>query len=380
MKEISLLTNNYQIKDIHDLYNIEIGLKSHFLYRIIDELKSEKSKSLIIWGTYANALKCARYLKKEYNINVNACVVNKKYMDLSINQVSACNELPFSSIEDYLAHNENVDIIIDFSFFKKELVKGYEHKINRIFVSDIMGAFFVDFPYVITRDMLIKSRDRIEEVYDLLEDDSSKIEYLDFISQKIWGFYNKNYHTNQYFDNEVVSLSSEEVFVDCGAYDGDSIEAFKKNVVDFKKIYAFEMDEKNFQKLSKNVGNDDKCVLIQKALGKERTKLKASTGENTSSHLDEQGKTEIDVDTIDNQIKEKVTMIKMDIEGYELDALIGARKTIETYGPKLAICMYHKFEDLWEIPLLIKEINPNYKVYFRNYHNSASESLLYALL
>ena len=301
-------------------------------------------------------------------------------MDLSINQVTDCSGLPFESLEDFLNQNENINIIIDFSFYDRNLIREYEQKIKNIFIADIMGTFVFDYPYIINKDMLKRERNKIQYASNFLADDISRKEYLEFISQKIWGFYNKYYHKNQYFDKAIMTLTDEEVYVDCGAYDGDSIRAFKNNVNDYKQIYAIEMDKNNFKKLLEYEGNNDKCIFIQKALGEKTTKMKAYIGKNSSSHLDELGEEEVEIETLDNLIKEKVTMIKMDIEGYELEALEGARRIITSYSPKLAICMYHKFKDLWEIPLLIKEMNPDYKLYFRNYHNSASESILYALV
>ena len=76
---------------------------------------------------------------------------------------------------------------------------------------------------------------------------------------------------------------------------------------------------------------------------------------------------------------EKVTMIKMDIEGYELKALMGAKQIIKEQKPKLAICAYHTFSHLWEIPLLIKSLNPDYKIYLRHHTNLDCETVCYAI-
>lgn len=78
-------------------------------------------------------------------------------------------------------------------------------------------------------------------------------------------------------------------------------------------------------------------------------------------------------------IEELVTLIKMDIEGAEQEALLGAKRIISEYQPKLAICIYHRIEDLWEIPLLIKELNPEYHLYIRNYEDRLDEIVCYAV-
>ena len=90
----------------------------------------------------------------------------------------------------------------------------------------------------------------------------------------------------------------------------------------------------------------------------------------------------IEVCSIDNVIDDKVTFIKMDIEGSELEALKGAEKTVRSHKPKLAICLYHKIEDFWEIPLYINEIVPEYKLYAAHHHPDPDcySTVLYALI
>ena len=95
--------------------------------------------------------------------------------------------------------------------------------------------------------------------------------------------------------------------------------------------------------------------------------------------LDEYGADEIKVVTIDGIVKEKVTFIKMDIEGSELKALHGAEKTIMRDKPKLAISIYHKLEDILDIPAYIHHLVPEYKFYIRHYSLNAAETILYAI-
>ena len=78
--------------------------------------------------------------------------------------------------------------------------------------------------------------------------------------------------------------------------------------------------------------------------------------------------------------EEKVTLIKMDIEGAELQSLKGAKRIIQHDKPKLAICIYHKPEDMVEIPLYIKELVPEYKLYIRHHSSNVSDTVLYAVM
>lgn len=82
---------------------------------------------------------------------------------------------------------------------------------------------------------------------------------------------------------------------------------------------------------------------------------------------------------LDEIVEDRITFIKMDIEGAEHNALLGAEKTIKKYHPKLAICVYHSIEDYIILPLMLKQFNPNYKFYFRQHSATSSESVIYAI-
>lgn len=118
--------------------------------------------------------------------------------------------------------------------------------------------------------------------------------------------------------------------------------------------------------------------MIPKGLWSEKKELRLKSG-GTGSVISDDGDMVINVDCIDHVIKEQVTFIKMDIEGAEYEALLGARKTILKYKPKLAICVYHKAEDIWKLPGLIHQFNPEYVFYFRHYSFADNETVLYAL-
>lgn len=201
----------------------------------------------------------------------------------------------------------------------------------------------------------------------------------------------------QYFDLPYMMHDSEEVFVDVGAFDAmSSLNFVKWADGDYKKIYMFEANldfHSRIDKKMKDVGA--KYTLIPKGLWHEETQLTFFESPHDSEYnvnLDEhncfnkssENKEQwishtIDVGRMDDYINERVTFIKMDIEGSEVNALRGAERIIKTYKPKLAISVYHKKDDLWTIPKLILEYNPNYRFYLRNYSFSFGESILYAL-
>ena len=108
--------------------------------------------------------------------------------------------------------------------------------------------------------------------------------------------------------------------------------------------------------------------------------LHFQSGASGASKVSVDGDTCIKVDKLDHLLQgERVSFIKMDLEGSEYNALLGARETITKFAPKLAISVYHKKEDIWELPALILQMNEAYQFYFGHYSTAAAETVLYAL-
>lgn len=151
---------------------------------------------------------------------------------------------------------------------------------------------------------------------------------------------------------------------------------------DYSKIFAVEPDEKNFVALEKFVREKNyknvECLNCGVWDKKDILHFKA-TGD-TGANISDSGDIEIKVDAIDNFVGDsKIDFIKMDIEGSELAALEGAKKTIEKFRPVLTICAYHKKEDLITLPQFINSLNCNYKFYLRHHQYSLNELVLYAI-
>jgi FkbM family methyltransferase len=187
---------------------------------------------------------------------------------------------------------------------------------------------------------------------------------------------------SQYFPEDLIELSSDECYVDVGAYDGDTISAFlKKSNNYFNKIYAFELDKNIFLKLKDNLMNNDKrsqINIFNIGAWDSRGEINYHPG-NFNSSIGE-GKETASVAPLDEYLNDAlVTYIKMDIEGAEIQALLGAKKTIESNKPKLAICVYHKISHLWEIPLLIHKMLPDHNIFLRHHTNLEYETVCYAL-
>ena len=183
----------------------------------------------------------------------------------------------------------------------------------------------------------------------------------------------------QYLD--VFDPVDDEIIVDAGCYDGTTAKQFLQwGGGKVKKIYSFEFDPVNAAKCEENLKDLlDKVTLIKKGTwDKDETLYVDTLGTSGSSAL-RKGNEKVYLTTIDSVVNdERVTFIKMDVEGAELKSLIGAKNTIIKNKPRLAICVYHKPEDIYEIPEYILSLVPEYRFYLRHYSSIRWETVLYA--
>ncbi len=185
----------------------------------------------------------------------------------------------------------------------------------------------------------------------------------------------------QYFDLPYLTHVQDEVFVDAGCFDGLTVNNFIKwSGGQYQEILSFEPDQKCYEKCSELLNSVDRLRLVDRGLwSSEQTLCFHETGASDSA-ITEEGEVQIHTARLDDCIgNRKISFIKMDIEGAEKEAILGARHTIESYKPKLAISIYHKPEDIWELPELLLDICPEYRFYLRHYSLRDAETVLYAL-
>ena len=238
--------------------------------------------------------------------------------------------------------------------------------------------------------------DRVNAVADLLADQQSKKEYLGAIKFR-QTFHKKDscfagYAEAQYF-LDLVRFNKDEVFVDCGAYNGDTIESFFEHCKEYRQIVAFEPEAKNFEELKNKYGGNPKITLIKAGtydkdgivtFDPKITRPNRTSGRvmECRSKKDKEYFVNIEVRAIDNLNLENVTYIKMDVEGAELNSLQGAKQTILRDKPKLAVSIYHSDEDMVRIAEYIHGLNLGYKLYVRHYGKypyCKNDTVLYAL-
>ena len=231
---------------------------------------------------------------------------------------------------------------------------------------------------------------KFERVYELWADGLSQWIYKSTVEARLsgqCGFLSRTLETPQYFSflMEQGLLGDQEVFVDAGAYTGDTVAAFMQATDGrFRYIYAFEPDLNNCNILKNQRFGD--CVLVyQYGLYDFDGQVNFESGAGSQSRIVLGANApvvgNVSVRRLDSVAlpDRHITLLKMDIEGSELKALQGARQLIHENHPKLAICVYHKIEDLWELPLYIKELCQDYRLYLRNHTDGLDEMVLYAV-
>lgn len=242
---------------------------------------------------------------------------------------------------------------------------------------------------------LYKNIDNYIEAYELLEDEKSKEVFLEVIKCRltrnidcILNIYEEE--ERQYFDDKIIGKLKDEIFVDVGGYIGDTIEVFLRRCESTRKIYFYEPNTENLivakQRLEeysksnidirfRDVGVSN--IEMDVELSKKRSGSRVLHSEIGNGEFETET---INLVTLDKDIKECVTFIKMDVEGEEGRVLEGAKTHIQEDNPKLAICVYHKFDDLWQLPLQVERYNSNYKMFLRHYCNyNLSETVLYCV-
>lgn len=349
----------------------------NYLDRFANDLKKEQ-RSIYLYGAGFIADKIFLFLK-ENKIELDGYIVDEKYLPTDKNN-RIKNGHPIIA-----PCNLNKDcVLIDAIQLKDSPIELPQTKyIKKVYRLDFSSCFLHG---LYEESFVLNNTKKLMNLYNRLCDTESRISLMNFISQKMTGWHCKpaSQHV-QYFDEDIFTPQENEVFVDCGAYDGDSLLDFftflkKHNIDSYRKCIAFEPDIDNFKKLIENIAGLPNIEAYQMGTYNCKDTLHFSDGNDTGSSIQNNGGTIIEVDSIDNIVKdEKVTYIKMDIEGAELDSLKGAKKTILKNRPKLAICVYHRTDDLLTIPEFILSLHNDYKLYLRNYKKAGVDTVLYAI-
>ncbi|MDD6488528.1 MAG: FkbM family methyltransferase [Clostridia bacterium] len=225
----------------------------------------------------------------------------------------------------------------------------------------------------------------IEQAYSLMADEQSQKVFENEICFKLSG--NLQYLFDSFSDKDevfknILKLSDKESYLDLGAYRGDTIQEFLSYTDGhYSSIVALEPDRKTFQKLKTAVGNMKSVQLFNMGIWSDDCDMTFNASLGRGSSISSEGKQSLAVTKVDTLFRARhLTYMKMDVEGAEYMALKGAENTLRRDCPKLNIAAYHRSEDIFTLPIMIHEINPEYKIFLRQHpHIPAWDMNIYAV-
>ncbi len=351
--------------DVTAMLPKEAGLES-----LITEKKTcwerlqEEKRPIFIYGMGDGAIKIMNAFQK-YGITVSGIFASDEFVrghsfaGYHVHKLSEVEEM----VDDFV-------IVLAFAagypeLFQYILQLAKKHTLYAPDVPVIGGGLFT---YQYCMDHLHE----FNQVYRMLADNESRQVYLNVIQFKISG----NIHYLEKICSPpgkilrmVLRLSRNESFMDVGAYNGDTLQEFLRYTdKKYYLIHAIEPDQKSFRKLE-NYIQEHKLKSIKThhcVAWCNDTELKFNSRFGRQSALYTEG-TPVPARRIDTLLEnDSISVIKMDVEGFEREVLWGAREIISKRAPKLCVSIYHRNQDLFELPLLVKRLNPRYQIYIRH--------------
>lgn len=319
-------------RDYEKLINhlCEISSTEQFTNQQLETYFSTHDKAkVIIFGAGKNGRKCKRDIEK-YNVRVNY------YCDNDINKIGTIIDgITCLSVDEVCQNYKDYTVIPISPLYRKEMF------------DQLITGFFPQ-----------------ENILYLRGGE------LSLVCEK------------QYFDFTDIKPHKKNVFVDAGSYNGQTACDF----IDwcdgkYDKIYCFEPNSFNVKNVEEKLQHKENIEIINAGTWYEEGELSFCCNGPASKIIDSNSAETICVTAIDDVVNDElVTFIKMDVEGAELESIIGAQKTIKNYKPDLAICIYHKWLDFIDLPAKLLEIVPEYRFAIRHYSNNTTETVLYAFV
>lgn len=221
-----------------------------------------------------------------------------------------------------------------------------------------------------TREYAAAHRAELEQVYRRLADEQSRKVLENVTAYKLSGRTELlracETDPSEAWEN-ILRPGREEHYMDIGAYTGDTIVEFIRYAGAWRRITALEPDPVTFARLEKNTAGLHDCILYRLGAYSRYARLPFAGGTGRGSHLAGEGAM-TELDSVDNILcGQAVSLINMDTEGMESEAIAGMAKTLRRHRPKLLAAAYHRSDDLWRLPLEVLAIQPAYRVYLRHY-------------
>lgn len=293
-----------------------------------------------------------RQIIREFAKDKELTPFQKKRLTIEIMTIRTDYELGLRFIEYIKKNQDQIELFIN--DLDSESKKELETILNNLEYMGTHTLLETIQKFILRPNKLLEQLNTIESIKD-----TYKLP-MEIYEESIF----KYKHGLKLLPEDIIKGLDNKDFVDCGAYIGESALIFEKEY-NPNKIYSFEPILDNYKLLTENIkiNNLKKVIAIQKGVGEKSTTIKfVSLG--VSSFISEKGDVEMDIISIDEYVEKNnlsVGLIKMDIEGYELKALEGAKKTIKKFKPILLIGIYHNPEELFNTKQYIQDILPNYE-------------------
>lgn len=341
----------------------------------------DSGKPVVIYGASVYAYVLHQYLEA-LGIHVRELVVDRQY--LSSPTFMGLKVSAFEDIEENLHEYQLVLGITNYPAVLERCAKRGIHDIKVIDVPDFLNIpeRFMD------REYVEEHQAEFEAAGGLFADDLSRDTFIAAINAKVTQDVSRLQPVvradHLYFPTTEFGLGSDEVLLDVGGFDGDSIRDFVSLTKgNFKHIYSLEPFAENYGKLEdtiRQLGLEDRCDAIRVGAWDKRETLSFErTERGIDNKISKSGGDSIEVDRIDSIARDfahPVSLMKMDINGAELKALQGARETILNHHPRIAVKMHVK-DHFYQIPRLLKEMAPDMKLYLRQRNFMSMMLVLY---
>lgn len=339
----------------------------------------QETRPIILYGMGDGALKIMAACRK-YGITISGIFASDEYV-----RGHSFEGYPVQKLAEVEEKFDDFIVLLCFAAFTPELLQKIFslHEHHEVLAPDVpvFGDGLFDEEYF--RD----HESELEESYSLLADETSKQVFRKVLNFKLSGkiqLLREIETPKEEVYQQILHLGPAEHYLDLGGYDGDTVLEFLDAAGgQYGSVTVLEPDVKNFRKLTKTaerLGWKD-MLLLNEGVWSEDTVLSFDNRAGRNSFLSESGRATVAVRSVDSLMKDRpCTFIKMDVEGAEREAILGAKETLQTQKPKLAFSGYHRNEDLFALPLLLKKIEPSYQIYLRHHpYLPAWETNFYAI-
>lgn len=336
----------------------------------------EETRPLYIYGMGNGAEKIMAVFK-EYGIEVKGFFASDEFV-----RGHSFMGYKVKKYSEVCSEEDDFVIVLAFAAGYDSLIEKVENmaKEHTLYAPDVPiegGGLF-------TYEYCLEHAEELEEVYSSLADDYSRKVFAGVIDFRISGkieYLKKVTTPKSEVYEDIIKPDGREVYIDLGAYNGDTIsEYIEASGGKYGKIYALEPDSRNYRKLLKTTEGMENIYAYNCAVWECDTELMFADRSGRQSSVSSTGKPKA-ARSVDSVLAgERADIIKMDVEGAEEEALKGAVSAIEEYKPKLMISLYHRNRDIFYLPLMIKRMNPEYRLFIRHQpYIPAWETNLYAI-